>query len=103
MRPYTKHVFICVNERPAGHPRGCCKEKGGEEVREAFKQALKKHRLTPQMRANAAGCLDKCEQGIAVVVYPDAVWYGGVTPADVEEIVESHLKGGVPVERLLMK
>lgn len=53
-----------------------------------------------RMRANASGCLDACEYGIAVVVYPDGIWYGGVTVGDVDEIIDSHLIGGVPVDRL---
>jgi (2Fe-2S) ferredoxin len=100
---YTKHLFVCTHQREPGHPRGCCKEKGSEDVRAKFKEELKKRRLSgKQMRANSAGCLDACEYGVAVVVYPDAVWYGGVTVDDVEEIIESHLIGGVPVERLLI-
>ena len=54
------------------------------------------------MRANASGCLDACEFGVSVVVYPEQVWYGGVTTADVDEIVERHLIGGEVVERLRM-
>lgn len=75
-------------------------EKGSEELRARFKEALKERRLHGRMRANASGCLDSCEHGASIVVYPDAVWYGGVTVDDVEEIIESHLVGGVPVERL---
>lgn len=55
------------------------------------------------MRANAAGCLDACSLGASVVVYPEGVWYGGVQVEDVEEIIEAHLLGGAPVERLRMK
>ncbi len=101
--PFERHVFVCTNERPAGHPRGSCKERGGEQVLAAFKQLLKEKRLNVAMRACASGCLDACEQGAAVVVYPEAVWYGAVTAADVPEIVERHLQGGRPVERLRMK
>ncbi len=99
---YQRHVFICTNQREPGHPRGCCMEKGSAEVRERFKAALKERRLHGRMRANAAGCLDSCEYGVSLVVYPDNVWYGGVTVADVDEIIESHLVGGVPVARLLI-
>ena len=56
--------------------------------------------LSDAIRAQKSGCLDNCESGCSVVVYPDTVWYGHVTKADVEEIVERHLKGGEPVERL---
>jgi (2Fe-2S) ferredoxin len=102
MPPYEKHVFICTNRREEGHPRGSCAEKGSEEVRARFKEALKKRGLARQMRANAAGCLDTCEFGCSVVVYPDGVWYQKVTPGDVDEIVDEHLVNGRVVERLRM-
>jgi len=98
-----KHVFICVNRREPGNPKGDCVSKGGEEVRDAFKKLIHERGLKSRIRANAAGCLDQCARGVAVVVYPEQVWYGGVTPADVGTIVDEHLVGGVPVERLRMK
>lgn len=102
MPPYKRHVFICTNRRADGHPRGDCVQKGGEEVRARFKDAVKKHGLAREMRANAAGCLDQCEHGCSVVIYPEGTWYGGVKPEDVEEIVSEHLVHGRTVERLLM-
>jgi (2Fe-2S) ferredoxin len=99
--PYLRHVFVCHNDRPPDDPRGCCLARGGAEVREAFKRELKSRNLARAIRANVAGCLDACEHGVTVVVYPEAVWYGGVTPADVPEIVERHLVNGQPVERLV--
>ncbi|HEY3451171.1 MAG TPA: (2Fe-2S) ferredoxin domain-containing protein [Myxococcales bacterium] len=101
--PYQRHVFVCTNERPASDPRGCCKARGSEEVLAAIKKAVKERGLAGKVRANASGCLDACAQGPSVVVYPDGVWYGKVTQADVEEIVASHLVEGRPVERLKMK
>ena len=100
---YDKHVFICTNQRPPGDPKGCCADKGGDAVRDAFKQLLHERGLKGKIRANAAGCLDQCSRGVAVVVYPEQVWYGGVTAADVPEIVEQHLVRGIPVARLRMK
>ena len=104
---YQRHVFICTNRREPGNPKGCCAEKGADAVRDEFKRLLHDKGLskaaTGRVRANAAGCLDQCARGVCVVVYPEQVWYGGVTPADVAEIVEQHLVGGVPVERLRMK
>lgn len=100
--PYQRHLFVCTNRRPDGSPRGCCATKGSEELRLAFKKALERHQV-PQSRANAAGCLDACERGVAVVVYPEGTWYGPVTVADVDEIVSEHLVNGRPVERLVMK
>ncbi len=99
---FDKHIFICTNERPAGHARGDCTKRGSAAVREAFKKELADHGLKGRMRANASGCLDNCEQGCSVVVYPDDVWYGKVTGADVAEIVEQHLMNGKPVERLMI-
>ena len=72
-------------------------------MRDGFKKALKERGLAGRMRANAAGCLDACANGICVVVYPEGVWYGGVTPGDVTEIVERHMIGGEVVTRLLQK
>lgn len=101
--PYEHHVFVCTNRRPEGSPKGCCASKGSEEVRSRFRIELDRHGLLGEVRANAAGCLDACERGVTVVVYPDGVWYGGVTVEDVAEIVKAHLVGGAPVERLRME
>ena len=100
---YDKHVFICTNRRDPGNPKGSCAEKGSEAVRDEFKRLLHERGLKGRIRANAAGCLDQCSRGATVVVYPEQVWYGGVKVDDVREIIEDHLIGGVPVERLRMK
>lgn len=100
--PFQRHIFVCTNRRPDDHPKGCCAAKGSEEVRELFKEELEKRGLKGRVRANAAGCLDQCAFGITVVVYPEAVWYARVKPEDVREIVDEHIVGGRPVERLLM-
>jgi (2Fe-2S) ferredoxin len=95
-----RHVFVCTNRRDPSNPKGSCAAKGSEQVRERFKKELYERGLKGRMRANAAGCLDQCENGCTVVVYPEQVWYGRVTPDDVPEIIERHLLGGRPVERL---
>lgn len=100
MSRFTHHIFICTNERPASDARGCCKAKDAQHVVEAFKAEISKRGLKGKVRANSSGCLDNCSQGVSVVVYPEAVWYGKVTPADVPEIVEKHVVAGEPVARL---
>lgn len=97
---FVHHVFVCENHRLPDDPRGSCGAKGSEAIRKAFKDELKRHGLKGTVRANAAGCLDACSDGPSIVVYPEGVWYGRVTPEDVPEIVESHLVNGKPVERL---
>ena len=100
MAPFQKHIFICVNQREPENPRGSCAPDGSERLQKAFKKALADRGVSRSVRANKSGCLDQCEHGPTVVVYPDTVWYGGVTEADVDEIVDSHIVRGVPVERL---
>lgn len=97
---FRHHVFVCENERDPSDRRGCCSARGSEAVRAALKEELARRGLEKQVRANAAGCLDACAHGPSIVVYPEGVWYGHVTPADVPEIVERHLVNGEPVERL---
>jgi (2Fe-2S) ferredoxin len=100
---FRHHVFVCENERDPSDPRGCCAARGGGAVREALKAELSRRGLKGLVRANSAGCLDACAHGPTVVVYPEGVWYGRVRPEDVPEIVERHLLGGEPVERLRLR
>lgn len=103
MARFEKHIFICENKREANHPRGCCADKGAAEIKEKFKSRLKELGLTYKVRANMSGCLDACEYGPVVVIYPEQIWYGGVNVEDVEEIIQSHVIANIPVERLLIK
>jgi (2Fe-2S) ferredoxin len=100
MKRFNKHIFVCENKRPDGHPRGCCAEKGSVEIREKFKSRLKELGLNADVRANSSGCLDACEFGASIVIYPEQVWYGGITLNDVEEIIQSHIIKNIPVDRL---
>jgi (2Fe-2S) ferredoxin len=97
---FRHHVFVCENQRPEDDPRGSCGRKGSGAIRDAFKAELARRGLKGVVRANGAGCLDACAFGPSVVVYPEGVWYGAVRVGDVPEIVERHLIGGEPVERL---
>jgi (2Fe-2S) ferredoxin len=94
MPAFTHHLFICGNQRAEGHPRGSCDPTASGTLRDAFKAELKRAGLGPLVRANASGCLDQCEHGPTVVIYPQAIWYGHVTPADVERIVRKTLVEG---------
>ena len=101
MARFERHIFICINEREPDNPKGCCASKGSREIASKFKQALYERGLKGRFRANKCLCLDRCEYGPTVVVYPDGVWYQHVQLEDVEEIIESHILGGKPVRRLL--
>ena len=101
MPPFEKHLFVCTNQRAAGHPRGCCADKAGLEIRAAFAQGLAGRGLKGKVRANKSGCLDACEMGAAVVVYPQGVWYLGVTLDDVDEIIEQSIVSDEVVQRLV--
>ena len=96
---YEAHVFCCTNRRPAGHPRGCCAEKNGEALRDHMKARAKALGLK-NVRINNAGCLDRCDEGPVLVVYPEAVWYTYVDREDLDEIISEHLQHGRIVERL---
>ena len=102
MPKFEKHIFVCCNTREPGSARPCCNPGGQGELRKLFKEKLAARGLKGKVRANQSGCLDQCEHGPNLVVYPEAVWYGRVRPEDVDEIIESHIVGGRPVERLLI-
>ena len=98
---YQAHVFCCTNTRPAGHPRGCCSAKGSEDLRVYMKDRAKAAGLA-RVRVNSAGCLDRCELGPTIVIYPEGVWYTYSSKADIDEIVETHLRQGGRVTRLML-
>ena len=102
MSYYSRHIFFCCNQRDGG--RTCCADKGAAQMRDYAKGRVKALGLSGpgKVRVNQAGCLDRCEEGPCVVVYPDAVWYTYVDQADIDEIIEEHLKHGRLVERLKM-
>ena len=100
---YQQHVFFCTNRRDNGN--ACCADRGAEAAQQHAKRRIHEMDLNGagKIRINKSGCLDACERGCTVVVYPEGVWYGAVTKDDVKQIVEDHLVGGKPVERLRMK
>ena len=97
---YEKHVFFCCNQRQNGET--CCNDKGASGMRDYAKKRVKELGLAGpgKVRVNQAGCLDRCEEGPCVVVYPEAVWYTYVDRADIDEIIEEHIRNGRVVQRL---
>jgi (2Fe-2S) ferredoxin len=99
---FENHIFCCTNRREPGHTRGCCAEKDAENLRDYMKQKAKELGIA-KTRVNNAGCLDRCELGPCMVIYPEGVWYAPKTKADVDEILQEHLLGGRVVERLKLQ
>lgn len=101
---YTKHLFFCTNQRPEGAERPSCAQCGSPQLRAWAKARIKQLGLAGpgRIRVNTSGCLDRCELGPALVVYPEGVWYTYVDEQDLEEIIQSHLVGGQPVQRLML-
>lgn len=102
-KPYFEaHVFCCTNRRPDGHKRGSCAAHGSEKLRDYMKVRARELGLDGRVRINAAGCLDRCELGPTLVVYPEGVWYVYQTTEDVDAILQTHLVEGGRVERLML-
>lgn len=98
---FTAHVFVCGNRRPEGHDRGCCASKGSEKLRDYMKARVKELGL-PRLRVNSAGCLDRCECGPCLVIYPAGVWYKIETRDDVDRVLERHLVAGARATELML-
>jgi len=101
MSYYDKHVFFCVNQR--GEGEDCCANHGSQKARDYIKDKVRELGIANRqnnIRINSAGCMDRCDEGPVVVVYPEGVWYTFVDESDLDEIIEEHLKNGRIVERL---
>lgn len=98
MSYFDKHVFFCTNQRTDGS--ACCNDHRAQQARDYMKNKVKVSNVPGNVRINSAGCLDRCEEGPVIVVYPEAVWYTYVDDHDLDEIIEEHLKNGRVVERL---
>ncbi len=97
---YQHHVFFCTNQRDKGET--CCNDRGAQEVRAYAKDRIKALGLNGagKVRINSAGCLDRCDEGPVLVVYPDETWYTYVDKEDIDEIIDEHIVHGRVVERL---
>lgn len=95
-----RHVFVCVQSRPEGHPRGSCAEKGSMALFQGFQQTFEAQKLWSRFLLTNCGCIGPCHAGPSVLVYPEGIMYTGVKVSDIAVIVEEHLLGGMPVKRL---
>jgi (2Fe-2S) ferredoxin len=98
---YDAHLFVCCNRRPDGHKRGSCAAKGSEKLRDYMKVRAKELGLA-RVRVNMAGCLDRCELGPCMVIYPEGVWYRIDSTADVDAVLERHVRDGGRVPELML-
>ena len=96
---YRYHLFFCTNQREPG--AACCANYGAAHLREYAKQKIKSLGLTNKgVRVNTAGCMDRCDEGPVLVIYPEGTWYTYIDESDIDEILEEHVLNGRPVERL---
>jgi (2Fe-2S) ferredoxin len=104
MSHYSHHIFFCLNQRDE-NSRPCCAAHDAQRLQAYAKDKVKAMGLSGpgKVRVNKAGCLDRCELGPVCVVYPEGVWYTFIDEQDIDEIVESHLANGKPVERLRLE
>lgn len=98
---YEAHLFVCTNRRPDGHRRGSCAARGAEPLRDYMKARVKELGLQ-RVRVNSAGCLDRCEQGPCLVIYPEGIWYKIETTADVDLVLQQHIVDGGRARALML-
>lgn len=98
---YRAHVFACHTQRPPMHPRGSCGASGAQPLWDRLAKSLETQGLS-DIGFTASGCLGFCSVGPLMVLYPEGIWYRPQTPEDIDEIVDSHLKQGKRVDRLVM-
>lgn len=100
---YDKHIFICINQRAEGAARKSCGEAHGMQIVDTFKARLKELKLPLKIRAQKAGCLDICDFGQTIAIYPEGIFYVGVELDDIEEIIQEHIINNRIVERLRLE
>ncbi len=98
---FASHVFVCINRRPDGHAKGSCAERGSEKLRDYIKLRAKALGI-PRVRINGAACLDRCELGPVIVVYPEGVWYRIRNKFEADAVLEKHLLDGSRATGLML-
>jgi (2Fe-2S) ferredoxin len=102
MQKPKHHIFVCTSSRANGQQKGFCHAKAGVDVMTRFMEEIEERGIIGEVFLSNTGCFGVCEKGPVVVVYPDNVWYGQVSPGDVTEILDRHIEGGNAVERLVL-
>ncbi|WP_346354112.1 2Fe-2S ferredoxin [Azotosporobacter soli] len=102
MEKPKRHIFVCTSSRINGQQKGYCHAKAGVEIVSRFMEEIEECELGGEVFVSNTGCFGICEKGPIVVIYPDNIWYGSVTPDDVERIIEQHIEGGEPVKELML-
>ena len=102
MQKPTRHIFVCTSSRPTGQQKGACHTRAGLAVLERLMEEIDERDLGNEVVVTNTGCFGICEKGPVLVVYPENVWYGSVTPDDVTEIMDEHIEGDHVVERLVL-
>jgi (2Fe-2S) ferredoxin len=100
MNKPERHIFVCTSSRVNGQQKGFCHAREAVELVGGFMEEIEERGLGGRVMVSNTGCFALCERGPIVVVYPDNVWYGGVTPDDIADIMDEHIEGGSPVKRL---
>ncbi|MBI2303993.1 MAG: YHS domain-containing protein [Chloroflexi bacterium] len=95
MKAYRKHVYVCTFG-------GNCQKRGSEPIAPTLKSILEEKGLAQEIRVTKSGCVGACGFGPNLVIWPDGVWYYGLKPEDLAQVVEEHLVGGREIERLLI-
>jgi (2Fe-2S) ferredoxin len=104
MKMLRHHFFVCTGQRPPGRKASCGDEgKNAQEIFQKLVDAVNENMLWYEILVTSSNCIGPCGEGPNIVVYPDTIWYTGVTPDDVNEIVEKHMLNGQPVERLIFE
>lgn len=100
MNKPQRHFFVCTNARPP-FAKPSCGQNDGHQILMGLREEAEQRGLLGEVKITGCGCLGPCEEGPAIVVYPEATWYQGVSIEDIQEIVESHMVNGLPVDRLI--
>lgn len=94
------HIFVCSSSRINGQQKGFCLQKDSIQIINNFMEEIDERELSGEVIVTNTGCLAICDKGPIVIIYPEGIWYGSVTPDDVEEIMDLHIEGGEVVKRL---